>query len=523
MASTAAIDSDILATLETIVGRQYLRTDKGERQFYGTDVFRAGQLPAAVILPGSIDELQNIIRIAARHAIPLTVRGGGASYTDGYTHAAPGGFTIGTDRLVAIDIDEAKSVVTVEAGVTWAQLYESLKDKGLRTPFWGPFSGLAATVAGSVSQNAISHGGGVSADSVLTMDIVTGTGELLQTGSSGSTVPSPFFRHYGPDLAGLFTGDCGTLGIKARITLKLIARHTAFDALSFSFPNFAAMHLAMAEIAVLGIDDENFGLDAALQQGQIGRNEGASAKAGIARHVLKSSASFGAGMKTLAKMAIAGDRALKSADYAVHYLTDGVSDIDAKEKGAAIRAVASRYGTEIANSVPIVVRAMPFAPLANMLGPKGERWVPMHGLFAHDAVVPFHNALDAFWEERRAEMDRHSIYTGAMFMAVGSAGFVYEPAFYWPDARHIVHERMMPAEHLASLPDHPPAPEASDLVVQLRRQITELMMQFGAAHLQIGKVYPYLTGRNAASVALLRAIKTELDPKNILNPGALGL
>ena len=445
------IDNGILETLAAIVGAGHLLTDEPDRRFYGTDVFRAGQLPVAVVLPGSIAELQDVVRVAARGAIPLTVRGGGASYTDGYTHASPGGITIGTDRLTAIEIDEAKSVVTVEAGVTWERLYQALKERGLRTPFWGPFSGLAATVGGSVSQNAISHGGGVSADSVVTM------------------------------------------------------------------------HLAMAEIARLGVDDENFGLDAALQQGQIGRNDSVSAKADIARTILKSSASLGAGMKALARMAVAGDRALKAADYAVHYLTDGVGDADARAKGDAIRAIASRHGTEIANSIPTVVRAMPFAPLANMLGPKGERWVPMHGLFAHDAAVPFHNALDAFWDEQRAAMDRLGVYNGAMFMAVGPTGFVYEPAFYWPDARHVVHDRMMPADHLATLTDYAPAPETAAFVAMLRERIGELMSQHGAAHLQIGKTYPYLAGRNPASMALLRAIKAELDPRNILNPGVLGL
>ena len=49
------------------------------------------------------------------------------------------------------------------------------------------------------------------------------------------------------------------------------------------------------------------------------------------------------------------------------------------------------------------------------------------------------------------------------------------------------------------------------------------MHAHGGAHLQIGKVYPLLPGRNAASVMLLRAIKAALDPHDILNPGALGL
>ena len=65
--------------------------------------------------------------------------------------------------------------------------------------------------------------------------------------------------------------------------------------------------------------------------------------------------------------------------------------------------------------------------------------------------------------------------------------------------------------------------EATALVAQLKHDVIDLMVAHGAAHLQIGKTYPYLQGRNAASVALLRAIKAELDPHDILNPGALGL
>lgn len=523
--SAAAIvaDAPVAETLAAIVGAANVLTGHDDRRFYGSDIFRGGEVPVAVVLPGSVAELQDVVRVAGRQRLPVTVRGGGASYTDGYTHARPGGITIATDRLTAIHLDEAKNIVTVEPGVTWAKLYETLKARGLRTPFWGPFSGLAATVGGSISQNSISHGPGVSADSVVAMDIVTGTGELLRTGSGGSAHGSPFFRNFGPDLTGLFTGDCGALGIKAAITLKLVARHDAFAALSFSFTSFAAMHDAMAEIARAGLDDENFGLDATLQQGQIGRNDSVSAKADIAMSVMKSAGSVAGGLKSLAKMAVAGDRALKAADYAVHYIADGVDQASADAKVAAIRAVGRRYGTEIANTVPTIVRGMPFAPLTNILGPKGERWCPMHGLFAHDAVNAFHEAITAFWAANKHEMDAHGIYTGAMFMAVGGSAFVYEPTFYWPDARDIVHDRMAPADHLATIDAYPAAPEAAALVAQLKHDVIDLMHAHGAAHLQIGKTYPYLTGRNAASVALLRAIKAELDPHDILNPGALGL
>ena len=513
----------LLDALAAAVGADHLLTDEADRRFHGTDVFNAREIPVAVARPGNVGELHAVVAACAAAGAPITVRGGGASYTDGYLHSRPGGVTIDTSRLKAISIDEHNAVVTVEAGVTWAELYEALKSRGLRTPFWGPFSGLAATIGGSMSQNSVSHGQGVSAESLLNIDVITGTGELLSTGSAGSEHGAPFFRHFGPDLAGLFTGDCGALGVKARISLKLIKRHDAFEAASFSFASFDAMHEAMRLIAIEAIDDENFGLDATLQQGQIGRQDGVAAKAEIARNVMKSATSFGSGVRSLARMAAAGDRELKAATYAVHYLADGVDQAEARAKIAAIKRIGAAHGEEIANTVPTVVRGMPFAPLTNTLGPKGERWVPMHTLLPHDRVKSFHRALMAYWADNQAVMDAHGIFTGAMFMAVGASAFIYEPTFYWPDARTIFHDRMVPADHLASLPAYAASSAARAEVDRMKHDVIDLMHVHGGAHLQIGKVYPLLEGRNPASVALLGAIKAALDPQDILNPGALGL
>ncbi len=513
----------LLDAIAGAIGPAHLLTSEAERRFHGTDVFNARELPVAVAQPGSIAELQAVVTICAAAGTPITVRGGGASYTDGYLHSRPGGVTIDTGRLKAIAIDEHNAIVTVEAGVTWAELYEALKARGLRTPFWGPFSGLAATIGGSMSQNSISHGNGVSAESLINLDVITGTGDMLSTGSAGGENSAPFFRHFGPDLAGLFTGDCGALGVKARITLKLTRRREAFEAASFSFSSFDAMHEAIRLIAIEGVDDENFGLDAALQQGQIGRQDGVAAKAEIARSVMKSATSFGSGVKSLARMAVAGDRELRAANYAVHYLTDGVDAAEARAKMAVIKRIGAAHGEEIANTVPTVVRGMPFAPLFNTLGPKGERWVPMHTLLPHDRAKSFHRALAAYWDANAEAMATHGIYTGGMFMAVGASAFVYEPALYWPDARTIFHDRMVPADHLAALPTYAASSAARAEVDRMKADVIALMHAHGGAHLQIGKVYPLLPGRNAASVALLRAIKAALDPQDIFNPGALGL
>ena len=518
--ATLAKSPGLLETLAGIIGTANLLTDEAERRFAATDVLGFAELPAAVARPATVAELQAIVQACAQARTPLVVRGGGASYTDGYTHKLPGGIAIDTARLSGIEINAQNATVTVEAGVTWAALRDALKPLGWRTPFWGPFSGLAATVAGSMSQHSISHGSGiwgVSADSAIGFDIITGTGEMLSTGTA-------HFRHFGPDMAGLFTGDCGALGVKARVRLKLIRRREAFDAASFNFTSFEALHRAMSAIAAEALDDENFGLDATLQQGQIGRQDSVGAKAEIALNVMKSATSLGAGVKTLARMAAAGDRDLKNATFAVHYITEGVSQSEARDRAALIRKLALAAGAdEIANTVPTVVRSMPFAPLTNTLGPKGERWVPIHALLAHDQAVPFHHALETCLHANRESIAAHNIVSGRMFMAVGPNAFVYEPTFYWADAQSIYHQRIIPAEHQKSIETFPENPAARAEVVRLKGEIITIMAAHGAAHLQVGRTYPWLASRDAASTALARAMKATLDPHGILNPGALGL
>lgn len=519
-------DDQLLRDLSAAVGGVNVLTDEQDRRFYATDVYNQRGLPAAVVRPASVEELQAVVRACAASRTPIAVRGGGASYTDAYLHEADGGITVCTSRLKQIMVDAPGMMVTVEAGVTWAELYEVLKARGLRTPFFGPFSGLAATVAGSMSQNSVSHGTGtygVSAQSALNFDMVTGTGELLRTGSAGSANGDPFFRFFGPDLAGLFTGDCGALGIKARITLPLLRRRESFEALSLSFDSFAAMHSAMRAIAAEQLDDEHFGLDATLQQGQLGRQGGAQAKVGIAKSVLRNANSLSSGVRALAKMAAAGDRALKRASYVVHYLVEGVDDGDARARATVLRRLGTEHGEEIPNTVPTIIRGMPFAPLTNTLGPNGERWAPRHGMLPHEHVLDFHRSLDELYEARRATMDRLGVYAGHMFMTVGSTAFLYEPAFYWPGAHTIYHQRVVPRDHLEGVPTYAHSDEAAEFVRRLQTEVIDLFHAHGAAHFQIGRAYPYMRDRNPASVALLRAVKRELDPHNILNPGALGL
>jgi D-lactate dehydrogenase (cytochrome) len=329
-------------------------------------------------------------------------------------------------------------------------------------------------------------------------------------------------RNFGPDLTGLFTGDCGTLGMKAAIRLPLIARREHFEALSFAFDDFANFHAAVRQAQLEHLDDENFGIDLALSQGQIAKQEGVATKARIASQVLRAAPNKLAGLRQLAGMAVAGQSAMRAGEWMHHFIVEGADQTEAAAKAKRLRVVMEPFGREIANSVPGFVRTLPFAPLNNVLGPKGERWVPLHGVLRHADVLAFHEALMQLYDSRAAEMERLGVWHGGMFSPVGSTGFLYEIAIYWPDVRTAYHERMLDAAFLAGLPNYPANPQARAFVDQLKRDLIALYAQYGAGHFQVGRAYPYRNRLDREANALLSAIKSQLDPRNLMNPGVLG-
>ena len=515
----------LLAQLEAVVGAQNCLRGEAAQALY-TDVYRALATPLAVIRPQAVEQVQEVVRITASHDRRLTVRGGGASYTDGYLAEDESALILDLSALDrVVEINEEDCFVTVEPGVTWAALSEALAGRGWRTPFRGPFSGLHATVGGSMSQNAISHGSGsygISAESALSFDVITASGELLRTGSAAAGC-EPFARHFGPDLTGLFTGDCGALGIKVRITLPLLRARPAHRVASFAFPSFSAMHEAMRRIARERLEDSQFALDQALSQGQIARQDNAGESLRLAWSIFRSSPSVAAGIAQLARAATSARRQIGQAAYTVHYIVEGVDDGEARSRLHRIRQLVQDDGQEVAATVPAVVRDMPFAPFFNTLGPAGERWVPLHGVLPHSRVNKFHDALQDLYRQRREELEAHGIWYGGMFATVGSSGFLYEIALYWPDEITAYHRAVVPADYLAQLPTHAANPVARDLVDALKRELAELYAQHGATNFQIGRFYPYAERLEQEPAQLLQAIKTHLDPSQRLSPGVLGL
>lgn len=518
--------ADLTASLAQIVGAANVLVDDDSRVFYSTDIFRqADVLAAAVVRPGSVAELQAVVKACSERGAPMVVRGGGASYTDAYLPIREGTITLDMSRLTRIEVNAEDMYVTVEPGVTWAQLFETLAAQGLRTPMWGPFSGLVATVGGGMSHYAVNYGSGiygVSAESLLGLDVIVAGGEIISTGSGGGVDSSPFFRYYGPDLTGLFVGDAGALGVKARITLRLIRKPEGFAASSFGFPDGESALRAMMDVARLNVVSENFGLDPRQQKTALTRMESASSLE-AAKSVFLSARNPIDGALQVMRMGIAGRNFLKKAVYSAHFSTEGLSDAEAKQKLAFVREAAGRHGAEVANTIPTYFHANPFMQLTPILGPNGERWKPTHGVLPFSKVLQHHRDFEALLVEYRERMQKHRVQLTRMLMFFSSNCFIYEPTFMWEDERSVYHGRVYPAELLAKVPVHPANPEGRKLVHEMKKRIGELCMKNGASHMQIGKDYPYLATRKPAVRELVRQLKHLLDPKGLMNPGALGL
>ncbi len=518
--------SDLLAALAAAAGSEHVLTDDATRRFCSTDVFReADHLAVAVVRPGSIDALQAVVRACAAHRAPVVVRGGGASYTDGYLAARPGTVCIDMARLKRIDVNAESLYVTVEPGVTWAELDAALRPRGLRTPMGGPFSGLAATVAGGMSHYAVNYGSGlygISADSLVGLDVILASGELVSTGSGGGDGALPFFRHYGPDLAGVFVGDAGAFGVKARVTLRLMQRPEGFAASSWGFPDGESCLKALMEIGRLGVVAQNFGLDPRQQKTALTRMESADPLQ-AARSVFASARNPLDGLVQVARMGLAGRNFLKNAVYSAHFSCEGVTGAEARQKLGAVRAIAARHGAEVANSIPTYFNANPFMELFPILGPNGERWKPTHGVLPFSAVLKHHADFEALLAEYRDRMREHRVQLTRMLMFFSTNAFIYEPTFLWEDARSVYHERVYPAEFLPKVPVHAANPAGLALVKELKHRIQDLCEKNGASHMQVGKDYPYLRTRKPATRELVLGLKRLLDPHNLMNPGALGL
>lgn len=495
---------------------------------YSGDLSYRPALPAlAVVRPTSVDTLARAVAMVTSAGHPVIGRGGGMSYTSGYTPSQPDSVILdmqGLNRILEVSAEDM--YVTVEAGLTWKSLNEVLEPLGLRTPYWGPLSGSQATVGGALSQNSLYHGSGVYhtvAESVLGLKVVLADGSVLTTGSGARRDAAPFFRNFGPDVTGLFLGDTGAFGIKAEATLRLITRPGHSAHLSFKFDALEPFIASQTALSRLGVASECVGFDRAYNENF--RNSGVTFQQGLT--AVGKFARKG-GLKALgqaARIAAAGKGVLENVPYSLHVSLDGHTEAVVAEHLDLVAEVCTGLGgVEMVNSIPSLMRTEPFGPMrAGLMDREGRVWVAVHGFFPPSKTLEVARVTEELLASRAQALLKHGISTRFLSCFSGSQMLV-ETIVEWPDELGPLRLAMTEPEYRRKWESIPANPAARALALQLRDAIRDLYLSRGAINLQIGKYYPYLDLMKDESLpSLLKALKKQFDPSGLMNPGALGL
>ena len=188
-------------------------------------------------------EVQETVRWAAAHGVPVVPRGAGSGLSGG-SSAVDGGIVLSLERMRTVEIDVATRVAVVEPGAFNAEVKAAAAEHGLWYPP-DPSSYEICSIGGNIATNA---GGlccvkyGVTTDYVLGLDVVLADGTLVTLG--GKRIKDVA----GLSLVKLFVGSEGTLGIVTRAILRLIPAQGTRSTLVATFPTVAAAAEAVVDI-----------------------------------------------------------------------------------------------------------------------------------------------------------------------------------------------------------------------------------------------------------------------------------
>ena len=207
--------------------------------------------PDAVVFCESTEDVAAVVALAAEHGVPVIPYGTGSSL-EGHLLAVQGGISVDVSRMAAVlQINAEDLTVTVQAGVTREQLNREIRDTGLFFPIDpganASLGGMAATRASGT--NAVRYG--TMRENVLGLTVVTartGQGsEVIRTGTRAKKSSA------GYDLTRLFVGSEGTLGVMTEITLKLYPLPEAVSAAICHFPSIDAAVRTTIQVIQMGV------------------------------------------------------------------------------------------------------------------------------------------------------------------------------------------------------------------------------------------------------------------------------
>ncbi len=212
------LSKQVVEQLITIVGESRLLREADDLEHYGADRTRLWQpAPSAVVLPGNVEEVQSIVRLANQCNLAIVPSGGRTGLSGGAV-AKNGELVVALDRMnQLIEFNPMDRSVTVGAGMITGQLQQFAEQQGLFYPVDFASSG-SSQIGGNIATNA---GGikvikyGMTRNWVAGLKVVNGAGEIIELNKGLAK------NNTGYDLRHLFIGSEGTLGLICEATIQL--------------------------------------------------------------------------------------------------------------------------------------------------------------------------------------------------------------------------------------------------------------------------------------------------------------
>jgi glycolate oxidase len=243
------MNSQIKQALQEIVGPENVTDALVDLVSYSYDASEYHHRPDGAVWPLSADQVSAILKLASEYGFPVTPRGAGTGLS-GVTVPIRGGIVLDLSKMNKIlKISVEDRLVKVQPGVVYARLEEALKPHGFFYPP-DPASSKVSTLGGNVATNAGGVKGakyGTTRDYVLGLEVVIADGTVLRVGANTMKCSS------GYDLVRLFVGSEGTLGVVTEITLKINPRPKAISTCTAVFDDIRMAGNAVTEIMHSGI------------------------------------------------------------------------------------------------------------------------------------------------------------------------------------------------------------------------------------------------------------------------------
>jgi FAD/FMN-containing dehydrogenase len=266
MAKTV-INDVLIQELIGIVGSQYVTVNKADLYIYSQDLTPAVPMwPDLAVLPISLEELQQVVRLASREKIPLTpyIAGGNIG---GLAIPLQGGILLDLKRMDRIvEVNETDMYAVVEPGVTFghikAYLEKNHPDLVYTYAFSPPSTGIITNAILQGLDN-LSFRYGAASHWVSGLEVLRANGDIVRIGSSAVSrtwqAVVPF-----PELTGLFLGWQGTTGIITKMAVSLWPKAHFSAGLNFQFMDLPGVYRFLKTMSRTRIPDDLIGTSYAL-------------------------------------------------------------------------------------------------------------------------------------------------------------------------------------------------------------------------------------------------------------------